>query len=359
MTEVRATSIEIRAQAGESASETLGELVMAWARDIKTGEPRYIGEIDAEHRGGKCGCECPSCSLPLIAVNAAKHKVIRRPHFRHPEGAHRNECSILVARAAALRLLTEEGVIDLPHRRLCGEAEGLSGALYEAWVEVPAQRFRVARIDYRDRVFATLTLDDGRELRVVLSGHVDEVAASEAGVALVPTITIDVSDASLAGMDQAEIRRRLQLLPETLCWRSHWNDADLLAEARQRATAQAIGALDWVPDGIELSDGLSPSTRRESKSPAADAYLVKLGLFKLDGEAGSEYSCAASKRAKRYATLMRRQLTVFAKDNACWRFAATRKVDPQKLCATRKEFARRVEQSRNVPLPDREGACSY
>ena len=57
----------------------------------------------------------------------------------------------------------------------------------------------------------------------------------------------------------------------------------------------------------------------QSKSPAADAYLVKLGLFKLDGEAGSEYSCAASKRAKRYATLMRRQLTVFAKDNACGR----------------------------------------
>ena len=97
----------------------------------------------------------------------------------------------------------------------------------------------------------------------------------------------------------------------------------------------------------------------QSKSPAADAYLVELGLFKLDGETGSEYSCAASKRAKRFSTLMRRQLTVFAKDNACRRLAATRKLDAQKLCATMKEFARRVEQSRDVPLPDREGACSY
>jgi hypothetical protein len=97
----------------------------------------------------------------------------------------------------------------------------------------------------------------------------------------------------------------------------------------------------------------------QSKSPAADAYLVELGLFKLDGEAGSEYSCAASKRAKRFSALMRRQLTVFAKDNVCRRFAVARKLDAQKLCATKKEFARRVEQSRNVPLPDREGACSY
>ena len=97
----------------------------------------------------------------------------------------------------------------------------------------------------------------------------------------------------------------------------------------------------------------------QSKSPAADAYLVELGLFKLDGEAGSEYSCAASKRAKRFSALMRRQLTAFAKDNACRRFAVARKLDAQKLCATKKEFARRVEQSRNVPLPDGEGACSY
>lgn len=97
----------------------------------------------------------------------------------------------------------------------------------------------------------------------------------------------------------------------------------------------------------------------QSKSPAADAYLVELGLFKLDGETGSEYSCAASKRAKRFSDLMRRQLTAFAKVNACRNFAAARKLDARKLCATKKEFAQRVDQSRNVPLPDLEGACSY
>ena len=97
----------------------------------------------------------------------------------------------------------------------------------------------------------------------------------------------------------------------------------------------------------------------QSKSPAADTYLVELGLFRLDGETGSEYSCATSKRAKRFSALMRSQLTAFGNDNACRRFAANRKLDSQALCATRKEFARRVEHSRSLPLPDLEGACSY
>ena len=114
----------------ESAKAALGELVMAWPRDIETGEPRYIGEIDAEHRGGKCGRECQSWRLPLIAVNAAKDKVVRRPHFRYPEGAQRDECAILAARAAAMRLLVEEGVIELPRRRMSATAEGLSGAIH-------------------------------------------------------------------------------------------------------------------------------------------------------------------------------------------------------------------------------------
>ncbi len=72
MAKVAKPAVEIRPTSVESAKAALGELVMAWARDIETGEPRYIGEIDADHRGGKCGCECPSCRLALIAVNAAK-----------------------------------------------------------------------------------------------------------------------------------------------------------------------------------------------------------------------------------------------------------------------------------------------
>ena len=57
---------------GAGARQTLADLVMAWARDTATGEPRYILELDAAHRGARCGCECPSCGKPLTAVNAAK-----------------------------------------------------------------------------------------------------------------------------------------------------------------------------------------------------------------------------------------------------------------------------------------------
>lgn len=41
----------------EGARQALADLVMAWARDIQTGEPRYILELDEHHRGAKCGCE--------------------------------------------------------------------------------------------------------------------------------------------------------------------------------------------------------------------------------------------------------------------------------------------------------------
>lgn len=263
MAKVASPHIEIRMTSVESAKAALGELVMAWARDIETGEPRYIGEIDADHRGGKCGCECPSCRLALIAVNAAKDKVIRRPHFRHPEGAQRDECAILAARAAAIRLLAEEGVIELPRRRMSARAEGLSGAIHEAWVEAPAQKVRVASIDFRDRAFAMLTLDDGRKLRVALTGGVTEQSGDDGDTTLIPTITIDV-DSSIAGMDHAEIRKRLRLLPGNICWRSHWNDAELMAEAQDQATEIAVDALDWLPDDIELPEDLSPAMKRES-----------------------------------------------------------------------------------------------
>jgi hypothetical protein len=263
MARVASPAVEVRPDSVESAKAALGELVMAWARDIETGEPRYIGEIDAEHRGKLCGCECPSCRLPLTAVNAAKEKVVRRPHFRHPEGAERDECAVLAARAAAMRLLAEEGVIDLPRRRMSASAEGLSGAVHEAWVEVPAQRVRVASIDFRDRTFAVLIMDDGRQLRVALTGGITEQADDGGETTLVPTITIDV-DASVAGMDQAEIRKRLRLLPEGICWRSHWNDAELRADAARQATGMAMDALDWLPDDLVLPDDLSPALKRET-----------------------------------------------------------------------------------------------
>jgi len=44
---------------------------MAWAKDIVTGDPVYILELDSSRTKSQCGCECPSCDLHLIAVIAA------------------------------------------------------------------------------------------------------------------------------------------------------------------------------------------------------------------------------------------------------------------------------------------------
>lgn len=262
MTKVAPASVFIRPHSTETARHALADLVLAWARDIESGEPRYIGEIDADHRGAKCGCECQSCGLPLIAVNAAKDEVQRRPHFRHPEGAQRDNCAILAARSAALRLLTEQGVIDLPRRGMPGQMVGLSGARHEAWAELPPQKVRISQIDFNDRAFAVLTLEDGRKLRVALTGSIREATGTAERV-LVPTITIEV-DGSLAGLDQAGLRKQLQLLPDAICWRSHWNDKELLDQADAKAREAAIEALDWPASDVDLPQDLSPELRRET-----------------------------------------------------------------------------------------------
>jgi hypothetical protein len=83
---VRAPELSLSANR-EKGRETLRELVMAWARDRSSGEPRYIGELTRDQRGYRSNCECWSCGLPLQAVNPGRTTCIRRPHFRHPKGA--------------------------------------------------------------------------------------------------------------------------------------------------------------------------------------------------------------------------------------------------------------------------------
>ena len=243
----------------------LAELVMAWARDAATGEPRYILELGPDRRGAKCACECPSCGLALTAVNAAKDAFIRRPHFRHPEGAERADCLLLAARAAAMRQFQDDGWLTLPRRRKSAQVAGLSGHFYEAWVERPAERLRIRDVDYRDRAVALVTFDDGRQLRVVLTGTPGgaDAVLDEHGLP-VPTILVDVGDPGLAGMPPAELRRRLTLLPEGLCWRTHWNDHELHAEAEAAARAEAHFYFDDDSEKIEFPADLDPALRRET-----------------------------------------------------------------------------------------------
>lgn len=120
---------------------------------------------------------------------------------------------------------------------------------------------QLSQINFQDRAFALLTLDDGRQVHVVLTGSVQE-GGETTEQTLVPVITIDV-DESLAGLDAASIRQRLDLLSDAVCWRSHWDDEQLRKDAETRARLQAIEQLDWPAEDIELPPDLSPLERRE------------------------------------------------------------------------------------------------
>lgn len=247
----------------KGARRLLADLVMAWAQDAETGEPRYILELGADRRGAKSGCVCVGCGEPLTAVNAAKTQFILRPHFRHPDGVEHGDCLVLAARAAAVRQFHEAGWVDLPRRRMSANVAGLSGEFYDAWVERPPEKLQISQVDYRDRAAAVFTFADGRQLRVDLTGspaRTDSVAASALGA----TVLIAVDDPEIAAMDPAEVRKRLTLLPEPLCWRAHWADAEMLAEARRKAHGDAVLYLDEVPDGLVLPGDMDPALKRET-----------------------------------------------------------------------------------------------
>lgn len=249
------------------ARAALSELVMAWARDAATGQPRYILELDAAHRGKKCGCECVSCGEPLTAVNAGKeqHTYKRRPHFRHPGGVSKDSCAVLAARAAALRLLIEDGVLDLPARSVSASWTGLSGKAYEGTASSPPERVAVAHVEYRDRASAVLELEGGRRVYVSLTGtNLERAHVPGSNAKAMSTIFIDVNDPALASLDPEELRSRLKLLPGNLCWRGHWNDSALRQRAELDAVVQAQELLDWPSeDGFDLKQ-VPSELRRET-----------------------------------------------------------------------------------------------
>lgn len=191
---------------------------LKWAHDLRTGEPRYIH--DAEVINGSIGCQCPACNLSLTPVLAGQ-PLRRNPtaHFRHPKGAQKDDCTLIAARLAAIRHLQERGFIDLPRRRMSASATGFSGQGYEGWAEMPEERISISGAVFHDHATALLTLDDGRELLVDLTGQRD-VGSDGQGRAIV---TLSLSDPSIAMMSPEEIRARLRLLPD-IRWCAHWND---------------------------------------------------------------------------------------------------------------------------------------
>ncbi|MFX1689708.1 hypothetical protein PWR05_35140 [Paraburkholderia sp. A2RI-6] len=233
---------------------------MAWARERGTGTPRYILELDEAHRGSHCNCECISCGAALIAVNAARDTFHNRPHFRHPPGIERRDCLVQTARAAFRASLEGAGYLDLPGRGRAARVTGLSGSFHDAWVSTPVERVRVRSLDFRDEAMAVLTLDDGRELHVVLVG------GFAAGVEGDPhaVIEVQVDDPALAGMSPDELRQRMRLLVSGGRWCAHWEDRALDDAAMVDARAKAVDALDLAEGVPGLPDDATPDEVRET-----------------------------------------------------------------------------------------------
>jgi hypothetical protein len=245
----------------DSLNSVSNSLIMAWAVDKLTGRPRYILELDAAHRGGKCECVCPSCKLPLIAVNAAKTIFQKRPHFRHPDGAARDVCLIVAARKALEEMFAKQDKILLPRYRRSGVVEGLSGQYFNAWVEREAERVRAKQFMFRDEVSGWLILEDGRRLLVKLIGRGEPSGTDEDRV--LAKIELEVDDPSIAMMSPEEIFQKIELSWSNACWIQHWEDEVLENEAQQLAKEKAINALDWLGDD-GLLNHLNSSQRRET-----------------------------------------------------------------------------------------------
>lgn len=98
-------------------------------------------------------------------------------------------------------------------------AKGFSGEGYEVWVEEPSERVTVVCARLRDHATAVLTLDDGRQLLVDLTGLREPGGNNEDGQAIV---TMSLSDPEIASLGPDEIRARLGILPD-IGWCAHWN----------------------------------------------------------------------------------------------------------------------------------------
>ncbi len=248
--------VETRSETVRNTAVDATTVPLKWAHDAQTGEPRYIHDPEVA-QGGRI-CTCPACKLSLIPVMAGQ-PLRTRPtaHFRHPAGAQKDDCSVVAARLAATRHLLEIGFIDLPRRRMSATAKGFSGQGYEVWVEAPAARVSVVSAALHDHATALLTLDDGRELLVDLTG-LREADSDGSGRAIV---TLSLSDSTIAMLGPEEIRTRLRILPE-IRWCAHWNDQELTIEADAAAAQAARDALDgWQEiDEADFHSHLPPDT---------------------------------------------------------------------------------------------------
>ena len=229
--------------------------------DASTRAPVYVGKLTREMTGLACGCICPACDARLQAVNAGASGDSRRvPFFRHHNMQQGPACKYRVAELAALQLLADKGMIEIPAPRKSSVFAGASGTLYPATAVGVAVRELIVARRLVSETHAILTLASGREVALVLRGHQN---VGELG-SVFAVIQIQVDDPEVAWLSPEEIIARSELSTDWLHVVKHHRDEALQIEADELARQRAIEQLDIDPADLNLPIGATKKQASES-----------------------------------------------------------------------------------------------
>lgn len=234
---------------------------MSWAVDARTGQPVYVGKLGAAHVGLRCGCVCPACDAPLQAVFVGHEGRGRRPpFFRHHRLQQGPGCKFRVAELAALRLLAESDLIEIPAPRRSGVYPGASGQIYTGEAVGAAAVQRVVSRRFIGVAQAILTLEGGREVVLQLRGQQD---ITNAGVSLA-VIEVQVDDPEVALMSPDDILAQARLNGHWMRLLRHCDDDEVQRLADAQARSLALEQLDIHPGELDLPEGATPKQASES-----------------------------------------------------------------------------------------------
>lgn len=197
---------------------------MFFALEAGSGVMRHIREVKT---GLACDCTCPGCGDVLEGVNAESIHYVRRPHFRHVSRPPGGDCALVAVKRAILEGLQGRPTILLPPAVTPGEP--LFQAQPDEAVEARIEEFR-----FIDTAEALLRLEDGRELRVLVTVLV-ETGQTPDETKFDLQLHLPAEELNLGSA--ADLRRFLTL--DRRCWR--WcrrQTAPNLFEQQADATAE-------------------------------------------------------------------------------------------------------------------------
>ncbi|MBA1250374.1 MULTISPECIES: competence protein CoiA family protein [Pseudomonas] len=101
---------------------------------LKDGNLLHVTDVP---NGKDCGCICPGCKAPLVAVNNVRKRI---PHFRHLSGS-----ACITGYESAIHLAGKDALlrhktVDLPHYNRDLNVFAKDGRLFQDHIEVPSYR---------------------------------------------------------------------------------------------------------------------------------------------------------------------------------------------------------------------------